>query len=865
SENTVVTTCARVDSGVEAEAPPAIGGPIDNTEVYVFDASLAPAPIGVAGEIYIGGKGLARGYAGRSDLTADRFIPNPFAEQTGARLYRTGDLARRTADGQLHFMGRVDQQVKLRGFRIELGEVEAQLVQHPHVTQAAVLLRQESPANEHLVAYVVVESGFEVKELKEFLKQRLPDYMIPTVFVELPSLPLTQNGKVDHARLPEATFDTGVDSERELTPLEKMIADVWSEVLGREVVGVRANFFEIGGDSIKAAIIVNRLQHHLNRIIHVVTIFDAPTVEQYAAYLEKEYADAWPLSLATGSTVTVVDLNELRTLVDQQPLRRTAKPVTQKNPPALFILSTPRSGSTLLRVMLGGHSKFFAPPELELLGYDDLAQRREALSGRQSFWRQGTVRALMQLRECSREEAEREMAGYEDEAMTTQEFYRVLQNAAGASVLVDKTPSYAMDSETLRRAEQEFDGALYLHLTRSPYGMIHSFEEAHLEQIFPRFAQPFSGRKLAEMIWTISEQNMISFLEAVPAERQRQVEFERLVRDPEAVMREICDWAGIEYEAGMIEPYLEKQKRMTDGVHEVGKMLGDIKFHEHAEIDQNIAERWRKTFSKEFLSDVTWEVAAKLGYQRSNSAVRSSENGKAAAEKLEHPTVASGELPPIARVSREASHLPLSFAQERLWFLNQLEPDSPFYNCPAAVRLHGRLDVAAFERTLTEILRRHEVLRTTFPLVDERPVQIVSPPSDVKLTLIDLSALAEVDREMEARELASREARKPFNLTDGPLLRAMLLRLTDNEHILLFSTHHIVSDGWSTSILVREVATLYHAFSKNEPSPLPELPVQYADFAVWQREWLTGKVWEEHLDYWKRQLGGKLPTLSLPV
>src|SRR6185369_14097054 len=438
-------------------------------------------------------------------------------------------------------------------------------------------------------------------------------------------------------------------------------------------------------------------------------------------------------------------------------------------------------------------------------------------------------------------------------------------NAAGASVLVDKTPSYAMDSETLQRAEQEFDGALYLHLTRSPYGMIHSFEEAHLEQIFPRFAQPFSGRKLAEMIWTISEQKMISFLESVPAERQRQVEFERLVRDPEAVMREICDWAGIEYEAGMIEPYLEKQKRMTDGVHEVGKMLGDIKFHEHAEIDQNIAERWRKTFSKEFLSDVTWEVAAKLGYQRSNSAVRSSENGKAAAEKLEHPTVASGELPPIARVSRESSHLPLSFAQERLWFLNQLEPDSPFYNCPAAVRLHGRLDVAAFERTLTEIRRRHEVLRTTFPLVDERPVQIVSPPSDVKLTLIDLSALTEVDREMEARELASREARKPFNLTDGPLLRAMLLRLTDNEHILLFSTHHIVSDGWSTSILVREVATLYHAFSKNEPSPLPELPVQYADFAVWQREWLTGKVWEEHLDYWKRQLGGKLPTLSLPV
>jgi hypothetical protein len=146
--------------------------------------------------------------------------------------------------------------------------------------------------------------------------------------------------------------------------------------------------------------------------------------------------------------------------------------------------------------------------------------------------------------------------------------------------------------------------------------MIHSFEEAHLEQIFPRFAQPFSGRKLAEMIWTISEQNMISFLEAVPAERQRQVEFERLVRDPEAAMREICDWAGIEYEVGMIEPYLEKQKRMTDGVHEVGKMLGDIKFHEHAGIEPQIAESWRLEYREDFLSKQTWEVAEKLGYDR---------------------------------------------------------------------------------------------------------------------------------------------------------------------------------------------------------------------------------------------------------
>jgi amino acid adenylation domain-containing protein len=608
SENTVVTTCAIVENDTDADAAPAIGAPIDNTEVYVLDAWSKPVPIGVGGEIYIGGKGLARSYAGRADLTAERFIPNQFSRIPGARLYRTGDRARRTSDGQLHFLGRADQQVKLRGFRIEPGEIEAQLVQHPRVTQAAVVL-----ANDRLVAYVVAESGCEMKDMKEFLKQRLPDYMIPTTFVELPSLPVTQNGKIDHAMLPavSATVDVEEDDERPFTPLEKLIADVWSEVLGRQAVGLRANFFDIGGDSIKAAIIVNRIQQDLNRIIHVVTIFDAPTVEQYAALLQQHYGDA--LSFEKTSTSEIA---ALRRLVGQQPWRRKAKPVTQKNQPMLFILSTPRSGSTLLRVMLGGHSGLFAPPELELLGYNDLQQRREALSERQSFWLQGTVRALMQLRGYSREEAEREMARYEDAAMTTQEFYRVLQEAAGEAMLVDKTPSYAMDRETLRQSELEFDQPLYLHLTRNPYGMIHSFEEAHLEQIFPRFAQPFGGRKLAEMIWTISAQNILSFLDTVPAERQRQIEFERLVREPETAMSEICNWLGIEYQPEMIEPYLEKQKRMSDGVYEVGKMLGDIKFHEHKGIDDRVAESWRNDYREEFLSEQTWAVAEKLGYDR---------------------------------------------------------------------------------------------------------------------------------------------------------------------------------------------------------------------------------------------------------
>jgi hypothetical protein len=209
--------------------------------------------------------------------------------------------------------------------------------------------------------------------------------------------------------------------------------------------------------------------------------------------------------------------------------------------------------------------------------------------------------------------------------------------------------------------------------------------------------------------------------------------------------------------------------------------------------------------------------------------------------------------------------LPLSFAQQRLWFLDQLEPGNAFYNCPAAVRMSGGLDVDALERTLTEVVRRHEVLRTRFPASDGLAVQVVEEAREVRLPVVDVSELGAERCEREARRLARAEAGRPFNLSEGPLWRAMLVRMWEGESALLFTTHHIVSDAWSKSVLVREVAALYEAFSNGRPSPLPELPIQYSDYAVWQRNWLQGDALEEHLTYWRRQLGGELPVLKLPT
>jgi amino acid adenylation domain-containing protein len=208
---------------------------------------------------------------------------------------------------------------------------------------------------------------------------------------------------------------------------------------------------------------------------------------------------------------------------------------------------------------------------------------------------------------------------------------------------------------------------------------------------------------------------------------------------------------------------------------------------------------------------------------------------------------------------------PLSFAQQRLWFFNQLEPDSPLYNIHAAVSLSGPLNAPVLERSMGKILRRHEALRTTFAVIDDRPVQLINEAADFKLPVSDLQGLDEGARRSSVSARAEEDARRPFDLTKGPLLRANLLRLGETEHVLLLTIHHIVSDGWSMGVFVRELAALYEAYVAGRPSPLQELPIQYADFAAWQREWLQGDVLEEQLSYWRGQLSGSPPLLGLPT
>jgi amino acid adenylation domain-containing protein len=499
-----------------------IGRPIANMQMYVLDAEMQVVPVGMAGELYIGGAGLARGYLNRPVLTAERFLPHPYSEEEGARLYRTGDMVRWLDRGELVYVGRMDAQVKLRGFRVELGEIEARLSEHHLVKECAVSVFEHGPGDKRLVAYVVGrdEGALDRNKLRSFLKDNLPDYMVPSVFFTLEKMPLLPNGKIDRRALPPIDplhFNLDSNYLAPHTPTEEILAGIWSELLGVGRVNLNDNFFDLGGHSLLATQVVTRVRDTFGQEITLRSLFETPTLAGLAQTIE-------------------------------------------------------------------------------------FAQR-----------------------------------------------------------------------------------------------------------------------------------------------------------------------------AGQVP-----------------------------------------------------------------------------------------EAPPMKRISRDGDLL-LSFAQQRLWFLQQLEPDSAFYNIPGAVRLEGTLRVDLLERTFAEMGRRHESLRTTFTLLEEQPVQIIGEPVGHTLPLFDLSHLPASERGAESKRHAEAEAARPFDLERDPLVRMQLLRLSPEEHILLVTMHHIVSDGWSIGVLIREVTAIYAAYLHGEESPLAELPIQYVDFAHWQRTWLQGEVLSAQLAYWLAQLAGAPTVIDLPI
>ncbi|WP_081694816.1 MULTISPECIES: non-ribosomal peptide synthetase [Planktothrix] len=641
------------------------------------------------------------------------------------------------------------------------------------------------------------------------------------------------------------------------TPPEKAIASLFAEVLKLDRVGIDDDFFELGGDSIRGAILINKLQAQLSEIIHFVVLFDQKTVRGLAAYLEEHYPKA--IAKILGKAITEINdlsqerIDEAKVLQMRSLIPALTSTVdderddNSKNPPAIFILSPYRSGSTLLRVILGGNPQLFAPPELELLGFNTLGERKAQFSGRYNFWMEGTIRTIMEIKGCNAEEAIAIMEELEDKNLTSQQFYRLLQEWLGDKILIDKTPSYSLDLETLKRAEINFHNPLYIHLVRHPLGMIHSYEEAKIDQIFP-YQNPFNSRELAELVWLISHQNILEFLQQVSPQRQYQVKFEDIVKQPQKTIESLCQFLGVEFNPDMLQPYKEKKQRMTDGIYAESRMIGDVKFHKHQSINPNTVDQWKDYYNTDFLGNVTWQLAESFKYPSNNH-----------------------NIPQVSRENpTEPQTFPVSFAQQRLWILAQLEPDSPFYNMFKAVHLQGRINIEILERSLNEIIDRHEILRTNFQEVEATPVQVITPHATLKISVIDLQGLSEQEQSEELQLLATEDQLQPFDLTTGILLRVTLVQLKSESSALLLTMHHIISDGWSMGVLLKELSSLYQEFLLGHGSVLPKLPIQYADFTIWQRQWLQGEnqgfiTIQNQINYWKQQLAAAPPLLELPT
>ncbi|NEP41453.1 MAG: sulfotransferase, partial [Okeania sp. SIO2H7] len=288
----------------------------------------------------------------------------------------------------------------------------------------------------------------------------------------------------------------------------------------------------------------------------------------------------------------------------------------QKNKQAIFILCTGRSGSTLLRVIMAGHPQLFAPPELYLLSFNTLAERKAAFSGRNNFLAEGVTRAIMEIKNCDGERALEIMEELEVQNLSTKEFFALIQSWLPGKIIADKTPPYAFNPQVLQRAEEEFENPLYIHLLRHPMATIRSMKEARLDLLVAMEEEEFSVEQKGELMWQISHQNIREFLKDIPSNRQHQLKYEDLVQQPQTTVEGLCKFIGIEFHQDMLEPYKEKRKRMTDGVHAVSRMMGDPKFHSYKGINAKVAERWKEEYNTDFLSEQTWQVAEELGYER---------------------------------------------------------------------------------------------------------------------------------------------------------------------------------------------------------------------------------------------------------
>jgi len=780
-----------------------IGRPIANTQVYVLDERLRPAPIGVAGELFVSGVGLARGYHQRPVLTAERFLSDPFSADPGRRMYRTGDLVRYHEEGAIEYLGRADHQVKLRGFRIELEEIEAVLLEHKGVREAVVTIAQDSTGHQRLIAYVVPGNGNGRPQLDGGQLYRLPN-----------ELEVVHHNRSETDLIYKEVFEDHTYLKHGLTlPDGACVFDVGANIgiftlfVHQHCRDARVYAFE-PSPPIFEKLAINTALYDLDVELFNCGLSNETKQLPFTFYpkmssMSGVYADA---ALDESLTRAALSNRDDALAQEQDELLaghfvsetfqcqfRTLSEVMREHQVKHIDLLKIDVEKSELDVLEG-----IGPSEWEKI--DQLVIEVHDLDGRLE-----EVTALLRERGF-------EITVEQDEWLLHTGLYNIYARRTGL-----------LEQKELRNGHHTPRA-----LSRNDFST--DSLRNHIAARVPPHLVPSAFVILDRM----------PLLPNGKADRSALPEPEKIGSEPKTT-----------YVAPRT-PFEEVIARIWEDVLGLPEIGVDDNFFElggHSLVATQVMSRLREALSCEMPLRRLFELPtiAELA---------------AAIEE----TKKLGSTPVVLSAIEKADRtgeLSLSFAQERLWFLHQMEPESSAYHLFNGIRLHGPLNVAVLERTLQEIVRRHEILRTTFEPVDGRPRQRIAPFT-FSLSMTDLSALNNQEQAAAVEQVASDTAHKPFDLEAGPLLRAKLLRLGDEEHVLLFTMHHIISDGWSSTVLVREVAALYEAFGAGLPSPLPELPLQYADYAMWQRDWLQGEVLAEHLAYWRQQLADA-PQLELPT
>ncbi|HSF38962.1 MAG TPA: amino acid adenylation domain-containing protein, partial [Thermoanaerobaculia bacterium] len=801
---------------ITAGRTPSIGRAIANVEVHVLDAGQHRQPLGLAGELCVAGAGLARGYLGRPDLTAEKFIPDPFGDRPGGRLYRTGDRVRFLPDGHLEFLGRVDHQVKLRGFRIELGEIEAALASHPDVGEAVVLLREDQAGQPRLVGYAVPKRRSSAQPAGRY---RLPN-----------GLSVAHQNQNETSYLYEEIFEKRCYALHGIElPDDACIFDVGANIgmfalfVHQECANPRLYAFEpIPG--IFESLRTNCELYGQGARLFPFGLSDRERTERFAYYPRYSMMSSQAGYARPGSEVEVVKRFLERQLEAGDEEAATLLGSADELLAGRFELQEVEARLRRLSDVLREESI----ERIDLLKIDVQRAELDVLHGLDEEHWPRVDQVVMEVHDSPEEETCGRIG--EIRAFLEGRGFQVVIEQDELLIGTDRYNLYAWRASRRRR-----DTAVLATAHSREVGSVAELTMAglreHLQRCLPDYMVPAACVVLDEMPLTrngkIDRRALPAPEEVVPEEAR-----ERLA--PRTPIEEIL--------VGIFANVLDIER---PGADESFFDLGG-----HSLLATQLIARVRESFRIDLPLRVLFEdpTAAALGLRI--------EAALAAEEAL--------EAPPLRPVPREG-RLPLSFAQQRLWFLWQLEPDSPAYNNPKALRIRGPLEVAALAQTLSEIVRRHEILRTTFPAVQGEPVQWIVPADRLPLPFVDLAGLPAEERERRAHELFHAEARCPFDLAREIPVRAQLLRLDTTDHVLFLTFHHIACDAWSLAVLEREVTQLYEAFASGRPSALPELPVQYADFARWQRDWLQGEVLERQLAYWRGRLEGAQPVLELPL